>query len=414
MEKIIIISDFIEGQSVVASVRYEDLMPYINKHYETIVINKEMYGSFKSEYAQSNYKFKTIKSKYTQSLNDKEISKPNSKFERILRNKLILSIWRNFSNSKFKFNKLNKTLFNELNKVMQNNDVYAIFLTVPDIHGLYIMEYLKRKYNVPVVVEVRDILNNNIGKGNPRFIMKKAERILITRADGIIALTKGIQEHYRKLNANKKMTVITNGYNPMDFEGCEYNPINGKAEIRLAHVGSIYKGRNLKDFIAALIKISKKNNIKIELDIVGYLDSEASEDIKEIRAELQETTVIVNILGTLPHKEAIKYLKQCDISVILTHKIGSEYAIPGKVFEYIGACKPIIAVTKDKDLVKLIDGKYGECAEHSVEHIEAKILKLIKTEYNFEDKLKFSRESQGNNILNFIEEVVKEKEKYMQ
>jgi glycosyltransferase involved in cell wall biosynthesis len=207
------------------------------------------------------------------------------------------------------------------------------------------------------------------------------------------------------------MTVITNGYNPMDFEGCEYNPINEKAEIRLAHVGSIYKGRNLKDFIGALIKISKKNNIKIQFDIVGYLDNEASEDIKKIGLELQETRVVVNILGTLPHKEAIKYLKQCDISVILTHKIGSEYAIPGKTFECIGACKPIIAVTKDKGLVELIDGKYGECAEHNVEQIEAKMLKLIKTEYNFEDKLKFSRESQGNNIISFIEEVVKEKEK---
>jgi hypothetical protein len=412
MKKIIIISDFIEGQPVVASVRYEDLMQHINKHYETIVINNEMYGSFKSEYAQSNYKFNTTKNKFTQTLNDKRVSKSNSKLQRILRNKWILSIWRNYSNSKVKFNKLNLTLFNGINKVLQKNDVYAIFLTIPDIHGLYIIDYIKRKYNnMTVVVEVRDILNNNIGKGNPRFIMRKAERILISRADGVIALSKGIEDYYKKMDTNKKMRVIRNGYNAEDFAECKYEPIKNRDEIRLAHVGSIYKGRNLKDFIAALVKVSEKNNIKIKFDIVGYLDIEASKDIEETRFNLQGTGVIVNIVGRLPHKEAIKYLKQCDISVILTHKIGSEYAIPGKTFEYIGACKPLIAVTKDKDLIELVDGKYGECADHNVERIEAKLLKLIVTEYNFEDRLKFSREWQANNIINFIEEVALEKEK---
>jgi glycosyltransferase involved in cell wall biosynthesis len=409
MKKLLIISDFIEGQPVVASVRFSDLMQYLSKKFFTIVLNDEANGSEKSIFARANFKFIAAKSKFTQSLQGSQIKR--NFLETLLRNRIVLSIWRNYCNSFYCFKKKNKGLFKELDAYLATNSVEAVFVTVPNINGLYIVDYLKRKYNIPAVVEVRDILNHNIGKGNPRFIMKRAERILIARADGIIALTKGIQEYYRKLDANKKMRVITNGYNPMDFVECKYEPINGKAEIRLAHVGSIYKGRNLKDFIAALIKISKKNNIKIEFDIVGYLDSEASEDIKEIGLELQGTRVVVNILGTLPHKEAIKYLKQCDISVILTHKIGSEYAIPGKTFECIGACKPIIAITKDKDLVELIDGKYGECAAHNVEQIEKKLLKLIKTEYNFEDKLKFSRESQGNNIISFIEEVVKEKEK---
>ena len=42
---------------------------------------------------------------------NKEISKSYNKFDKILRNKLILSIWRNYSSSKIKFNKLNFNLF---------------------------------------------------------------------------------------------------------------------------------------------------------------------------------------------------------------------------------------------------------------------------------------------------------------
>jgi glycosyltransferase involved in cell wall biosynthesis len=410
MKKLLVISDFIEEQPVVASVRYFDLMRYIASNFFTVVINDETNGTQKSMFANINFKFVTAKSRFTQSLQAGKSKK--SWLEILLRNRLVLSIWRNYSNSFNSFKKKNMELFKKLDDYLSVNTVEAIFITVPGIFGLYIVDFLKRKYDsIPVVAEVRDILNNNIGNGNPKFILRKAERILINRSDGIIALSKGIEDYYRKLDSSKKIRVIKNGYNEQEFIECKYESINDKEAIKLAHVGSIYKGRNLKDFIKALINVSKKNMMRIEFDIVGYLDSDASRDIEELSSELQGTDVTINIVGTLPHEEAIKYLKQCDISVILTHRIGSEYAIPGKTFECIGACKPIIAVTKDRDLVELIDGKYGECAEHNAKQIEAKMMKLMKTEYNFEDKLKFSRENQSNNIISFIEEVVKEKEK---
>lgn len=406
MKKIIIISDFIEGKPVVASVRYADLMQHINKCYETIVINNKFLGAYKSEYAKVNYKFNTIRSRFTQTLEDKEISKSYNKFEKILRNKFILSIWRNYSSSKIKFNKLNFNLFNQVNNILQNNDICAIFITVPDIHGLYIVDYIKRRYsNVPVIVEVRDIINHNIGKGNPRYTMKNAEKLLIFRADGIIALSDGIYEYYKKMDGNKKIKVIRNGYNEEEFSECRYASLKDKKKITLAHIGSIYKGRNLADFIEALIKISEKRDVPIEFDVVGYLDNEALSDFEYLRNKINQSRVNINLVGTVQHKKAIRYLKKCDISVVLTHKTGSDYAIPGKAFEYIGACKPIIAVTTNKELIELIDGTYGECAGHNIEEIVDKLLCIMKSEYNFEDRLIFSRENQANNIINFIEEI---------
>lgn len=381
-------------------------MKHINKFYQTIVINNEMYGSYKSEYAKINYKFNTAKSKFTQTLDDKQELKSKNKFEKILRNKLVLSIWRNYSNSQIKFKKLNLTLYNQLNKLLQGNDIYAIFVTVPDIHGLYIVDYIKKEFsNIPIIVEIRDILNNNIGKGNPRYVLKKAEKLLIYRSDVIVALSEGIYEYYNKINQDKNIKVIRNGYDAQDFSECKYESLKDKKKIILAHVGSIYKGRNLADFIEALIKVSDSVDMAIEFDVVGYLDNEALNDFATLKDKIKKSRVKIKLLGTMQHKEAISYLKKCDISVVITHKLGSDYAIPGKTFEYIGACKPIIAVTKDKELMQLIDGKYGECAGHNIDEIAVKILKIISSDYNFENRLMFSRENQVSSIMNLIEEV---------
>ena len=53
----------------------------------------------------------------------------------------------------------------------------------------------------------------------------------------------------------------------------------------------------------------------------------------------------------------------------------------------------------------LIDGKYGECAGHNIDEIAVKILKIISSDYNFENRLMFSRENQVSSIMNLIEEV---------
>jgi hypothetical protein len=65
-----------------------------------------------------------------------------------------------------------------------------------------------------------------------------------------------------------------------------------------------------------------------------------------------------------------------------------------KYLNIYGSCTPIIAVTEDKGLVNLVDGKYGECAAHNSEEIMKKLLKIINTKYCFDDRFRFSRKIQ--------------------
>lgn len=180
------------------------------------------------------------------------------------------------------------------------------------------------------------------------------------------------------------------------------NQHSDKESLTLVHIGSIYNGRNIKEFIKGLIKFSNTTKRKINFNVVGFLDNQAKRDIETIKSELNKSNVKLNIIGTVDHSKAIEYLINSDISVVLTHIKGSNYAIPGKTFECIGAEKPIIAITEDKCLIDLIDKKYGECSKHDSNEIEEKLHIILNSTYDFSDKVKFTREEQARRIIQYL------------
>lgn len=389
--------------------RFSELMEYFQKKYSLVIVNDFKYGHQQSKYADINLKFKTTESRYTNNLDQSNIKRKNN-LEKLLRTGVILKLWRNFKYSKLLFNFKNKDLYNNISKLIVEDNIAAIFVTVPEIYGLYIVDLIKKKEpKIPVIVEVRDIINHSIGKGNPQLAYKKAEKILMRHADGIIALSEGIKDYYSKLTNQKlNIEVIKNGYDHIKFLDCSYNQgLAHKVRLVLAHIGSIYKGRNIKDFIAGLVAFSDATGIEVIFNIVGAIDNQAYNEISDIETPEK---VKINVIGTVPHEVAIKYLKECDIAVILTHKHGSDFAIPGKTFEYIGACKPIIAVTEDKELVSLVNGKYGECASHNSNDIKEKLKKILNSQYDFSNRMLYSRETQASKIINYIENIINSNE----
>jgi glycosyltransferase involved in cell wall biosynthesis len=47
-------------------------------------------------------------------------------------------------------------------------------------------------------------------------------------------------------------------------------------------------------------------------------------------------------------------MRECDVLLLITHSLGSENAIPAKLFEYIGAKRPILAITHDPYVVSAV------------------------------------------------------------
>ncbi|MCM2997238.1 hypothetical protein M3647_07125 [Paenibacillus cellulositrophicus] len=408
-QTMIVISDYIEGAPVVASVRYAGLMKHFMEQYRLIIVNDRKYGPAPSRFAAVNYKYDTPSSTFTQTMVGGEPSGRGIKqlIEGVLRNKWTITAWRNYKYSSYAFRRMNIRLFRELDACLEQNELSAVFLTIPDVYGLYIIDHIKRKApGIPVVIEIRDIINHNIGEGQPRQAYRRAERMIPRLADAIVAVSQGIRQHYELEQERPSIRLIRNGYDEEPFRNCVYQRISDNVrELTMAHIGSIYKGRNIHALIEGLQLFHERTGIRIKLKVAGLLDQQAARDLSNVN--MTGDGVTVEIVGSVRHEAAASLLKEADVAVILTHTKGSDYAIPGKTYEYIGACKPILAVTADRELVELVHGRYGICAGHHRDSVADGLADLIAREFDFSGRSAFSRTNQAVQILAMIGERIR-------
>jgi glycosyltransferase involved in cell wall biosynthesis len=114
-------------------------------------------------------------------------------------------------------------------------------------------------------------------------------------------------------------------------------------KFTLAHIGSFLSARNpiiLWEAIRQLIQENSEFRTHFQLKIIGAISNEVLQSISEYELD----TYVLN-LGYLPHNKAVE--AQHSAQVLLLIEIDSEETkciIPGKLFEYMAAERPIIAI----------------------------------------------------------------------
>jgi glycosyltransferase involved in cell wall biosynthesis len=132
--------------------------------------------------------------------------------------------------------------------------------------------------------------------------------------------------------------VITNGYDKSTKAEVELD-----THFTLSHIGSLLSERNpviLWEAISELTREEPSFKEKFRLELIGVVSDEIIKAIKD--HGLEENTII---RPYLPHAEAVK-AQRCS-QVLLLIEINSEQTkgiIPGKLFEYMAARRPVLAI----------------------------------------------------------------------
>lgn len=421
--KVLFFSDYIEGShNKIASVRLERIFKEISKVLDLVIVTDKRNG--KSAYGETIHyntitlnnlkKNKTTTEKST--TNEKEnynISRFIYKVINVLRStkKSVNSLIESSERVKIIANRKNISL---IRKELKESEI--IFVSVPSVFPIEMMKYSldKKNKNQKIVIEIRDLIVNGISKStnNPRY--KQIEDYIFEHGDAFVFLTEGIKEHYMSRIGNKPNAVITNGYDEElvrqlnDQETDQsLGSLKEKRELNFLHLGSIYDGRNVLDFLKGIkVFIDKNQNHTANVKFIGNLDAQAQYEINEFKMEtVSEGTnarINIDVQNPVSNQEAMSELKKTDIAVILTHRKGSEYAIPGKAFEYIGMGKPILSVTEDKSLKILIDGKFGICCRHDEREVAKNINELLKLNIESGSKNYYSRTEKAKELIRFL------------
>jgi len=252
-------------------------------------------------------------------------------------------------------------------KLIKEENIHVIYATAPVYTSLLIGYLLKKKTGKPLVVDFRDPWTQNVFIKFPskfyKKIEEKMEKKVLELADHIIANTElmalKLIDKYPFIK--DKCTTITNGFDAEDFKDLKKK---GRGEkFTITHVGSIYGLITSKYWFLALKElIEEKTELRSALQVffIGHFARARAHHARKLVEELGVKNV-VKLVGYVPHKKSLKLMVKSDVLLLL---MGSEEAhkeergalrVPGKVYEYLAAKKPILALIPEgaaADLIK--------------------------------------------------------------
>ena len=240
-----------------------------------------------------------------------------------------------------------------LEKYIKEHAIDTVISTGPP-HSMHLIGMkLKQKTRITWIADFRDPWTT-IGYHQALKLSKfsaakhrELESAVLNQADQIIVTSQTTKREFSSLTT-KPIEVITNGYDAI------HSPVRLDEHFTIAHIGSLLSKRNPKILWKVLHEICEVNSAfksDFRLKLIGAVSADVLDSIKA-----EGLTDNIENLGYVSHSEAVQH--QLKSQVLLLIEIDSEETkgiIPGKIFEYIAAHRPILAIgPKDADFADII------------------------------------------------------------
>ena len=182
---------------------------------------------------------------------------------------------------------------------------------------------------------------------------RKMEQAVLKIADSVLATGPMAAGEFKQLGA-RRTHWITNGYDQADIpEDSEGTSVKGKFIV--SHIGMLSKDRNPQMLWKVLEELCLDEEFyhAFELRLTGIL----SEDVlSSIRAfpNLSSKLVTKNSVG---HKKVFVQYQESNLLILAqTNSTKSVSQLPGKLFEYLGAQRPVLALgRKGSDVSQILE-----------------------------------------------------------
>lgn len=282
----------------------------------------------------------------------------------------------------------------EVEKLINSGDYKAIYVTSPPFSILKLATEISKQYKLPLFIDNRDAWSmwNNIPFGSYfhyLYTLKK-EKYFIQSANKVITTSLQIIEDWKKLFPKilpEKYIYIPNGYDT-DLKNTNIPPrivsTTGK-KLKIVHVGSFYYNPTVseefnKPFYKKRINkwlhyFPRKQDWLYKTPYFLFkmlkksieLDPSISEKVEVVFAGNKESWFdnmlgqfsLPNVkhIGLISFEESIRLQREADFLFISSPKIidGKEWAVSGKLCEYLTACKPVfsfVCESAQKDILE--------------------------------------------------------------
>ena len=244
-----------------------------------------------------------------------------------------------------------KKAYQTAKEILEKESYDILYITIPPFSSFKYCAKLKKEFGIPLFVDYRDLWYENQFAFYPtpyhKMRTKKMEEKLLRESDKVLVTNRVAKESmlstFQFLNFDD-IAIVTHGFDPQDFE----NVVSEKTtqKMILTYSGIFYEKITPAYFLKAFKKLIKERPdvaANIELHFIGDLRKHNKRLIKKLEIE-----AYIKEHGYLDHKQVIQKLINSDVLWMMYTKMGNSRAVaPGKLYEYIGTKKPIIASVID-------------------------------------------------------------------
>ncbi|MBN1154269.1 glycosyltransferase [candidate division KSB1 bacterium] len=233
-------------------------------------------------------------------------------------------------------------------KTVKRKKIDIIMTKCPPYSVLVLGALIKLFTGVPWVIDLADPWTTATYTYFPNPAIKRInewlEKIIFKYADRIVTVTENIVDDYRikypRLDSDK-FCVIPNGYDIDDHQAMNVAPF---PKFTLSYTGRIdLAGRDPRHLIEAFyqfLSFEPDSRQHAQLLFVGGGGEYWQTMVKDNGMD-----DVVIFTGNVSHETCLSYQAASDVLLIIGG--GSKYEQTGKIFEYLVADKPILALIRD-------------------------------------------------------------------
>jgi glycosyltransferase involved in cell wall biosynthesis len=240
-----------------------------------------------------------------------------------------------------------------LSNYLEKNPVDVIITTGPP-HSLHLIGlHLKKKKDIKWISDFRDPWTE-IDYFHKMPLNKKAkkkhhqlEREVLKNSDSVIVVGNTMRDQY--LKETDKVVTISNGFDTSDNKEVSHLDIF----FSITHVGMMNADRNPSDLWKILKEICLENSdfkSDLKIRLIGKIAKEVSHDLNIFDSGITE------VVDYVSYAEVKKYQLETQVLLLCINNVPSARGIiTGKIFEYLQAKRPILAIgPEDGDAAEIL------------------------------------------------------------
>lgn len=203
---------------------------------------------------------------------------------------------------------------------------------------------LTRELNIPWVADFRDLwTQNHISKRiwPLRWIEKELEKKVIRKASALVTVSEPLAEQLKTLH-RKQTFIIPNGFDEMALSLDHQVPTD---VLTITYTGMIYPGkRDPAPLFRALVELLREGFLSLDEIRVRFYGRKLSYIEEQLR-DYSEIFPMIQLFGEVPHEQAVQQQRNSAILLLLEWIDPQARGVyTGKIFEYLGARRPILAI----------------------------------------------------------------------